>query len=246
MAGLWRAAGLDTLTEQLETFAVEQMSPQMVRVTMATNTSIPGLTSQYVHTIYGAGDVILKHTVQLPEGMPPLPRVGVKLTLPGAYENFTWYGRGPHENYVDRKSGAWVDIYRSTVSDEYVPYIKPQEHGNKCDTRWAALTDSHGAGLLVAGYPTFEVSAHHFTAHDLAAARHTHELKPRSEITLNVDFAQSGLGSEACGPGTLPQYQLTAREYKYCLRFRPLAGAGHTADGASDSPVKLTKQWFPC
>ncbi|HNT77092.1 MAG TPA: glycoside hydrolase family 2 TIM barrel-domain containing protein [Anaerolineae bacterium] len=246
LASLWRAAGLDQLTEQLDTFTMDQVSPQIVRVTLAMNTSLAGLTSQYVYTIYGAGDIILKHTTRLPEGLPPLPRIGVKLTLPGEYENFTWYGRGPHENYSDRKSGAWMDIYRSTVSDEYVPYIKPQEHGNKCDTRWAALTDEHGAGLLVAGYPTFEVSAHHFTAHDLADARHTHELKPRNEITLNVDFAQSGLGSEACGPGTLPQYQLTAREYKYCLRLRPLAAAGHTVGGQSDSPVKLTKQWFPC
>ncbi len=246
MAGLWRAAGLDTLSEKLGTFEIEQTSPQIVRVTMAMNTSVPGLTSHYVYTIYGAGDIVLKHTVRLPEGLPPLPRVGMKLTLSGEYENFTWYGRGPHENYVDRKASAWLDIYRSTVDDEYVPYIKPQEHGNKCDVRWAALTNSHGAGLVVIGYPTFEVSAHHFTAHDLDAARHTHELKPRSEITLNVDFAQSGLGSEACGPGTRPQYQLTAREYKYCLRLRPLAAAGHTADGQSDSPVKLSKQWFPC
>jgi beta-galactosidase/beta-glucuronidase len=238
MADLWQASGLDTLSETLQSLMVEEASPQVVRVKMAMTTSVPGVTSNYVYAIYGSGDVVLEHTVRVPDDVPPLARVGVTLTLPINYERFTWYGRGPHESYVDRKQSARIDVYRSTVTDEYVPYIKPQEHGNKTDVRWAALTDRRGAGLMVVGSPVFEVSAHHFTAYDLDLAQHTNELDPRDDITLNVDFAQSGLGSAACGPGVLPQYKLTAKEYKYCLRFRPLS--------AGDSPVKLSKQWFTC
>ena len=238
MAGLWHAAGLDVLMETLHALTVEKASPQVVRVRMAMTTSVPGVTSNYVYAIYGSGDLVLEHTVRVAGDVPALARVGVKLTLPGTYERFTWYGRGPHESYGDRKQSARVGVYRSTVRAEYVPYIKPQEHGNKTDVRWAALTDRRGAGLVVVGNPVFEVSAHHFTARDLDVAQHTHELEPRDDITLNVDCAQSGLGSASCGPGVLPQYQLMQPEYKYCLRFRPLA--------AGDSPVKLSKQWFTC
>ena len=238
MAVLWHNAGLDALFEVLQSFTVEEASPQVVRVKMAMMTNVPGVTSNYVYVIYGSGDLVVEHTVHIAGDVPPLGRVGLKLTLPGNYERFTWYGRGPHESYVDRKQSARMGVYRSTVTDEYVPYVKPQEHGNKTDVRWAALTDRRGAGLLVVGNPVFEVSAHHFTAQELERAQHTHELETQDDITLNVDFAQSGLGSASCGPGVLPQYQLTQTEYKYCLRFRPLA--------AGDSPVKLSKQWFAC
>ena len=108
----------------------------------------------------------------------------------------------------------------------------------KTDVRWAALTDEAGRGLLVVGMPLLEVSAHHATAQDLAEADHTFELGRRPEVTLNVDFAQSGLGSAACGPGTLPKYQLTASGYRYCFRLRPLS--------PGSDPVALAKMQFPC
>jgi beta-galactosidase len=176
--------------------------------------------------------------VELAEHLSPLPRLGVRLVLPGEYEQFAWYGRGPQETYPDRERGARMGLYRSTVHDQFVPYVTPQEHGNKTGVRWAALTDEHGFGLLAVGQPTLNVSAHHYTAHDLAQARHTHELRPRQDVFLNLDLAQSGLGSESCGPGVLPQYQLDEPVYRYRLRLRPLSGA-------TDSPVELSKQVLP-
>jgi hypothetical protein len=109
------------------------------------------------------------------------------------------------------------------VNGQYVPYIMPQENGNKTDVRWAALTNDEGVGLLVVGMPLLNVSVHHFTSQDLAEARHTHELERRDDVILNLDHAQSGLGNGSCGPGVLPQYLLESREYRYSLRLRPLA-----------------------
>jgi hypothetical protein len=163
--------------------------------------------------------------------------VGVTLDLPGGYESFAWYGRGSHASYVDRKQSARIDVYRGTVDDQHVPYVKPQENGNKSDVRWAALTDERGTGLLVVGRPLFEVSAHRCTARDLALAAHTHQLRRRDEITLNLDLAQSGLGSESCGPGVLPEYRLEAEAYRYRLRLRPLSGP-------EESPAELSRQVF--
>jgi hypothetical protein len=188
----------------------------------------------YTYTIYGSGDIVIEHhvTPEVP-GLPFLPRIGLQMTVPGGYEHFTWYGRGPHETYVDRNYGAQVGVYNGTVDEQYVPYIVPEENGNKTDVRWVALTNDEGVGLLAVGAP--EVSAHHYTTQDLTEATHTYELHRRDDITLNLDYAQSGLGSAACGPGRRPEYQLKPVETHYCVRLRPFSQA-------IESPMALSKQ----
>jgi len=189
----------------------------------------------YTYTIYGSGDLLIDVHVCPGDDLPPLPRIGLQMRLPGRYDRFTWYGRGPHETYPDRKEGAQVGVYSGTVDEQYVPYIVPQENGNKTEVRWAALTDDDGVGLLAVGMPLLNVSAHHFTTQDLTQARHTFELKRRADITLNLDHAQSGLGGESCGPATLPQYQVRPKETHFSVRLRPLSPrAGH--------PMELSRQ----
>jgi beta-galactosidase len=161
----------------------------------------------------------VENTVQVGEGIADLPRVGVSLTLTPGREKLDWFGRGPWENYGARKASAMVGLYRDTVTDQYVPYIMPQEHGHKTDIRWLALTDVRGRGVRVAGDPTLEFSASHFTAGDLYTARHTSDLRPRPEVILNLDAAQRGLGTGSCGPDTLPQYCLLASEYRFAYRL---------------------------
>jgi hypothetical protein len=170
------------------------------------------------------------------------------MQLPGGYEQFTWYGRGPHETYVDRKEGAQVGVYSGAVDEQYVPYVVPQENGNKTEVRWATLTDAEGVGLSAIAHAKrgaspgdheepslLEVSAHHYTAEDLTDARHTCELKRREEITLNLDYGQSGLGGASCGPGRLDKYQLKPHEVRYSVRLRPVSAQ-------TDSPMALSKQ----
>ena len=238
LAERWQAAGLDRLREQLGVISVERINPQVVRVRVDAADPRVGVTNRYEYWVYGTGDLLLEHTVELAQGLPPLPRVGVRLVLPGECQKLDWYGRGPHETYSDRKQGARVGVYHSTVRKELVPYVKPQEYGNRTDVRWVALTGGDGVGLLAVGQPVLNFSAHQYTAHDLARARHAHELTPREEINLNLDLAQSGLGSESCGPGVLPQYRLEERRYSYRLRLRPLSGAGESA-------MDLSKQVLP-
>jgi len=115
---------------------------------------------------------------------------------------------------------ATVGRYRSTVTEQYVAYIMPQEHGQKTGVRRLTLLDGEGSGLSVEGDPTFEFSASHFTARDLFMAKHTFELKPRPEVILNLDCAQRGLGTGSCGPDTLAQYRLLTREYQFTYRLK--------------------------
>ena len=157
------------------------------------------------------------------------------MVLPEGYEQFTWYGRGPHENYCDRCEGAAVGVYSGSVDEQYVPYIVPEENGNKTEARWVTLTNRQGIGLLAVGNPFLEVSVHHYTTENLTTARHTYELKHCPEIFLNLDYGQSGLGSASCGPGRLEKYQLKAVETRFSLRLRSIS----VGDG---SPFTLSKQ----
>jgi beta-galactosidase/beta-glucuronidase len=235
----WREAGLGRLQERVNAMEVTRINPQMVRVRVESFVCAPdrteGFECIYTYTVFGSGDVVLDCQVVPDRSLPPLPRVGVRMVVPGDYDRFSWYGRGPHESYADRKLGARIGVYGGTVADQYVPYIVPQENGNKTDVRWASLTAADGAGLLIVGMPLLNVSAHYFTAEDLTEARHTHELKRRDAITLNLDYAQSGLGNGSCGPGVLPKYLLESSEYRYRLRLSPLSKG-------TTSPVALSKQ----
>lgn len=173
------------------------------------------------HTIrYRALDdrtVLVENVVELAPGVRDVPRVGVVMTLRPGLERLEWFGPGPWEAYSDRRASAVVGRWTSTVTDEYVPYIKPQEHGHHPDARWLRLTDRHGRGIEVGGLPTIGFGASHFTAADLTAARHTNELTPRDEVILSLDVAQRGLGTASCGPDTGEQYRLLDARYEFAF-----------------------------
>src|SRR5215216_4324385 len=144
----WRAAGLDRLERTVESFEVVQINPKLVAVTIHSRICAPdqrqGFDSEIIYHVFGNGEISITNAVTIDQRspfvpaaarqwLPPewlksdrwkyfLPRVGVELSLPGALENLTWYGRGPHENYIDRKIGAAVGNYRSTVTDQFTPY----------------------------------------------------------------------------------------------------------------------------
>ncbi|MFO7635617.1 MAG: glycoside hydrolase family 2 TIM barrel-domain containing protein [Caldilinea sp.] len=218
----WLAIGLNTLQFRLDKIRLleEKGAPVVEIIHQATGR---GLWSDFTHVhrymLLPTGALEIDNEVRLGDGVTDLPRIGVDLVLPAALEQLEWYGRGPWENYSDRKASALIGRYRSTVTEQYVPYVMPQEHGQKTDVRWLALTDKRGVGLHVQGAPTVEFSASHFTANDLFGARHTYELTPRPEVYLNLDAAQRGLGTASCGPDTLPQYCLLESMYRFGYRL---------------------------
>ena len=128
-----------------------------------------------------------------------------------------------------------VGLYSGLVQEQYVPYIKPQENGNKTDVRWAAVTNKQGLGLLAAGMPLMEVSAHHYTAEDFTLTPHAHELVRRHATMLNLDYRQGGLGSNSCGPEPLPQYLLEPRATAFTVRLKPFSSEVNT-------PMRLWRQ----
>jgi beta-galactosidase len=221
----WRAQGLDKLV--VKVVSVKAKRHQNGNITLlfehlgACSASDQAIRHQHSYLISPDGSIQVNNTFTVDKTIPDLPRLGVVLTLHPGFEKLRWFGRGPFENYSDRKRAALLDLYESTVTDQYVPYIMPQEHGNHTDVRWLSL-EGQSAGLLVKAPDPLEFSASHYTAQDLDAAYHTYDLHPRPEVVLNLDFRQRGLGTESCGPGTLEQYKIKPGRYVWSYTLQPL------------------------
>ena len=153
------------------------------------------------------------------------PRVGTVLELAAGHEAFEWFGRGPHETYPDRARGGRVGRWRSSVADQLVAYIRPQENGGHADTRWFRVAGPDG-GIRVDLDRPGQVSATHSTAADLDAAAHDVELRPRAETIVHIDAAHRGVGTASCGPDTLAPYVMGGGTYRWAWTLRTEAAGG--------------------
>ena len=161
--------------------------------------------------------------------LPELPRFGMIMSLPKALENFCYYGRGPWENYSDRNTAAFIGLYQSKVSEQYVPYTRPQENGYKTDLRWLTLTDNTGKGIRIEGLQPICASALQNWPEDFDPGmtkknQHSSDITPnRDEIILSVDLAQRGVGGDnSWGAYPHKPYRLEAKEYSYGYVIKPI------------------------
>ncbi|MBR1517913.1 MAG: DUF4981 domain-containing protein [Prevotella sp.] len=150
-----------------------------------------------------------------------LPRLGLQMMLNPAYENVAWYGRGPMENYVDRKDAAFLGIYNTTVSDMAEHYVRTQTMGERCDTRWLKFSSKDGKTVSIAADETFDFSAQHFTDPDLFNVKYGNDLDKirRPEVVLVLDCVMRGIGNASCGPGPMKKYEIE-KEKDYTYKFR--------------------------
>ena len=192
-----------------------------------------------IYTIFGTGDVVVENTIIPGKDLTEIPEIGMMMQLPEEFENIVWYGRGPQENYWDRNTGADIGVYRSTVDEQFVPYLKPSETGNKTDVRWVTLTNDEGLGLMAIGMPLFEVNALHYTPEDLESVGHPYELNKRKEVILRLNYKQMGIGGDdSWGARPHPEFTLYAdKTYSYKFRLRPIS--------KEIVPMEVSKQRIP-
>lgn len=159
-----------------------------------------GFEEQYDYEIDGDGSIRLKHKV-LPEGTMPawLPRIGLTMTLDAGLTQVNYYGRGPEENYPDRKTGYKIGVYQTSVDDMYEPYLIPQDHGLRTDNRWLSMTDAEGKGLKFQMNELFNFNAYPYSTENLTKAVYQYQLEKQDGVTLNLDYATSGVGCTARG-----------------------------------------------
>lgn len=218
--GRWLALGLDRLQHRSEGFAwrTNRDGSATIELRHAATGRAHWRDCLHTHryTLHPDGALAVENTVVLgARDMTDLPRVGVRLDLRSGFEQLRYFGRGPRENYADRKAAELIGVWAGTVTDEYVPYVMPQESGHHTDVRWLELSQGRKATLRVDGAPTFEFNATHFAAEDLYAAKHTTDLVSRPETLLYLDAAHRGLGTASCGPDTLPHYRLLKPRYTW-------------------------------
>ena len=221
----WRRFGINNMQHQVDDFEVLRINESTVAVNIRANAKTPDrlcvFDIHYKYLITGNGKVRLE-TIVIPEGLPPtwLPKVGLKWELPESLNSLEWYGRGPFETYPDRKTGAKIGTYSGKVSGEYVPYLIPQDYGNKTDVHSLSLRDQRGKGLAFTFPEPMNFSVHEYSLDHLDRALYPFQLKKSGFITLNTDYRVSGVGDTAWS--TLEKYRVTATSYRFVIEFSPL------------------------
>jgi len=198
---------------------------------------IANYTSSY--KVLGNGEIVVTNDFKMAkEKLPEIIRLGVNLVMPREFDQISWLGRGPHESYQDRKTSALVGLYSGAVADQYFPYVRPQENGNKVDVRWMTIANKDGLGLEFIGMPLLSVSAHHQIMEDFESPdrtdgrgsswkkmvrRHISDVQPRDLTSINIDYKQQGVGGDdSWGAWTHDEYRLKEKAYNYSFRICPL------------------------
>ncbi|MDX9882799.1 MAG: glycoside hydrolase family 2 TIM barrel-domain containing protein [Prolixibacteraceae bacterium] len=239
-AKIWRKAGERRTVKQVvvkESTANHAVVVADMQLNSENGTAIADYST--IFNVLGNGEMLVQnHFKMLSDTLPEIPVLGVNLQMPRKYDQLTWFGRGPHESYTDRKTSAFVGLYSGPVADQYFPYLRPQENGNKTDVRWMTVTDAAGSGLMFSGNPLFEGYAQHYIMEDFESLektfnkssrsqkpfhRHPCDVKPRDLTSVGVNFKQMGVGGDnSWGSWTHKQYRLTEYEYSYSFHISPI------------------------
>lgn len=228
----WRIASQD---QEFKNISVEKNAKGTYEV--ITEFSLKNINSTYTITyiLNGNGEVKVETDFDYKGKLKnaEVPRVGLNFGILNNFSQVKWYGRGPHENYIDRKSSAYLGVYSSQLADLYFAYARPQENGYRTDNRWVSLTDNSGKGIQIIGLPKFSFSAHYNTIDDFDIGeeernykrpqRHTTDIKPRDFISLNVDLKQSGVGGDnSWGARPWGKYEIKPTSYNFEFIMRPI------------------------
>jgi len=176
---------------------------------------------EYGFDANGTIKVMIDYFCENPE-IPSMPKLGVRVGIPYDYKNITWYGRGPHENYWDRKEGAKFGIYKLSLKDFVVPYIYPQDNANREDCRWIFFENNNKKQILIKGANPFSFRAWPYTEEDLENSKHNYELPVRDFINVNIDYKVHGVGgSNSWGKRTLTKYTIKMDgSYNHCFYIK--------------------------
>lgn len=195
-------------------------------------------TTDQVWTVYPDGSVELDAHIVGSDSTLVLPRIGYSLQVPEQYSRYTYYGRGPVENYADRKTGQFIGIYTSSVKDQFINYPKPQNMANREEVRWASLTDSDGFGIVAIGNEPMSVTAIPYDESDLVSAPHPYQLPPAGATRWHLDLGMTGLGGRSCGQAPpVASDRVKGGEHHFGFILRPVTSQ---SDASSQSKITLS------
>jgi len=221
----WVTTGLRELKWTTQNVSVEQKSPSTVAITvrlLAAGKNNFTVNHDIVYTISGDGSILSENTVNSSDPKQVVARMGVRLLLDKKLDQAAYFGRGPMENYADRKRGFDVGIYKSTVAEQLTPYEKPMECGNHEDVRWAKVTTSSGSGMMAQSVNTLlQVSMLPYSDEEMDKVEYRIDLPQSNSTVFTISHLTLGVGTAGCGPRPLPQYVVYAAPttFSYILKL---------------------------
>ena len=240
---IWKEAGKDAKLKDLKLNERSDKRQAIVTATYRMEKQDADLNINYIIRPDGAVKVTMSF-IPGQKQLPEMPRLGMRMILPADYEMMTWLGRGPHENYADRKNSAAIGVYTASVWEQYHPYVRAQETANKCDVRWVALRNQSGEGLLVTGEEPLSISAWNFPLEDIGyrpfsvERHHGGSIEKQDLVWLNIDHMQMGVGGDnTWGAQVHPEYTITPHAWQYSFTIQPL-------DKEMDAASQAHKRFF--
>jgi len=212
-SGAWRTA---SEFRRIKKLVAANVNGDSVQVTVTAELPVFAIPHETTYTVYKSGVVKVDCSMNVEMEAPELPRFGVQFRIPETFSQMEWYGRGPHETYQDRKTGAAFGIYEGLIKDQVYPYIFPQETGNKTDVRWVTFTNDKGKGIKITGLPEVDVTASPYLPAMVESSTHNYQLQKMPFYTVQVDYKQRGVGgNNSWGLKPLDKYRLLDDHYKY-------------------------------
>lgn len=220
-ARLWKAAGLDKLTQQATAFRTGKNSVQTTLALLNDKDETVGTATQHYHI---TPDGMVKVTTTLTPDtaiVKSLARIGLTFEMPSEYAQVSYLGR-TGETYVDRMQSGRIAIDKTDAERMFHYYVKPQSTGNRTDMRWATITNEAGNGLHVTAATPWQFSIVPFTDSNIDASTHINQLKRSGTVTVHLDTRQAGVGTATCGPGVLPYYLIPVEKTTFEFVLRPI------------------------
>lgn len=221
----WKTHQLDAPVCRSEPLQWKELPDGLISVsTRSVTRCLSGsIATELCYTVSGTGAIDIEVVFHPQGNLPELPRLGIALPLCSGMENFSWYGRGPWENYPDRRTSCFIGLWSGKVSEQYTHYPRPQDSGNKEEVRYLQLTDARHKGIRIEAVERpFSASALHYTVNDIYQATHDYQLEERPEVILSLDAAVLGLGNSSCGPGVLKKYAIEKKEHRLKVILSPV------------------------
>ncbi len=240
---VWREASLNRILGPM-TAGRNELGQAVIRTEFA----IPNVSAAWTVTYTVTSEPLLlvecAFSPREPGKLPEMPRIGLLLAMPSSFDRVRWYGRGPWENYSDRKTAAYVGLHELRVGSEAIPYVAPQEYGSRTDTRSLVVCDAEGSGLVFAGPGTFGFSATNYLPEDLTlpsrGAAHPCDIGKRDMTCLALDLAQMGVGGDdSWGAMVHRQYLVRADVYSFSFAIKPLGASADPAAAALELKSRL-------
>ncbi len=219
----WEKADYHRVETKCYSVSAEEEADRVVitaEMSLASPVRKPAVRLNVKYTFAEGSPVVIETSAEVGENMPLLPRFGFMFTLPEHFECVNYFGYGPYESYEDKRLASRLSLFKTTVTENFEHYVRPQENSSHFGCRFATVTATSGHGIMF-GADSFSFSVSHYTPHYLTNCAHDYELVPDKKTYAIIDYRNAGIGSNSCGPQLLPQYRISEKEFKFKFSFSP-------------------------